>query len=249
MPSIAPIKALNDNYIWLLTDKHYAAIVDPADAAPVLRVLQEQNLHLQQIWITHEHADHTAGIAALKQQFPDVVVYGANNIDGVDKVVNEGGNFIWQNHVIDVWKTAGHTEQHLSYLFKLSGSLNVFCGDTLFSAGCGRAFTQRPDWLFASLQRFNTLPENTLFYPAHEYTAANLRFAQQVEPKNEFIQAALDELSLPSLPTTLLRERLINPFLRTQKPTVHQAAEAFSGSPLSDEEAVFIALRAWKNQG
>ena len=176
MPSITPIPALTDNYIWLVASKYNAVVVDPADAAPVLRVLQEKNLHLQQIWITHEHQDHIAGIAELKQHFPDVVVYGASNIELVDKVLGEGGHFIWQNNVIEVWKTTGHTEHHLSYLLNISGCLNVFCGDTLFSAGCGRAFTQRPEWLFASLQRFNTLPENTLFYPAHEYTESNLRF-------------------------------------------------------------------------
>ena len=249
MPSITPIPALTDNYIWLVASKYNAVVVDPADAAPVLRVLQEKNLHLQQIWITHEHQDHIAGIAELKQHFPDVVVYGASNIELVDKVLGEGGHFIWQNNVIEVWKTTGHTEHHLSYLLNISGCLNVFCGDTLFSAGCGRAFTQRPEWLFASLQRFNTLPENTLFYPAHEYTESNLHFAKKVEPQNEFIQAAINTLSIPSLPTTLLRERQINPFLRTDKFAVRQAAENFSGSTLVDEEAVFVALREWKNQG
>lgn len=249
MPSITPISALHDNYIWLLSDKHHAVVVDPSDAVPVLTYLKEHDLTLQQIWITHNHSDHTNGIAELKHHFPDVLVYGAQDIHLVDKTLNEGGHFVWQNHVIQVWKTAGHTEEHLSYLIELSGSLNVFCGDTLFSAGCGRAFTERIDWLFASLQRFNSLPENTLFYPAHEYTEANLRFAQKVEPENEFIQAALAELSIPSLPTTLLHERLINPFLRTDKRSVQHAAKTFSGCDLPNEEAVFIALREWKNQG
>ncbi|MDO4434355.1 MAG: hydroxyacylglutathione hydrolase [Alysiella sp.] len=250
---ITPIAALQDNYIWLLDNGSHALCIDPGQAEPVLDFVRQHRLQLDSIWLTHFHHDHIDGVAELAQQFSQVAIYGASDVQAALSplsihTVGEGSCVKWHNITAQVWHTAGHTEQHLSYLLDVSGSLHVFCGDTLFAAGCGRAFTQRPDWLYHSLQRFNTLPENTLFYPAHEYTASNLRFAVHLEPDNAQIQAALiAAYNTPTLPTTLMHERQINPFLRVHLPSIRQQAEHFSGSTLNDEMAVFTALRAWKN--
>lgn len=247
--SITPIPAFADNYIWLVQYAQQALVIDPGEAEPVLAYLRQHRLELSQIWITHHHNDHIGGIAALKQAFPQAQVIGATDIQVAEQIVADGDVVAWHDIRAQVWQTAGHTEQHLCYLAAISGSLNVFCGDTLFSAGCGRAFTGRPDWLFQSLQRLNTLPEHTLFYPAHEYTASNLRFAAAVEPDNPYIQAAIAAAQkTPTLPVSLAHERQINPFLRTHQATVKYAAEQFSGSHLANEEAIFIALREWKKQ-
>lgn len=249
MPTITPIPAFDDNYIWLIQENNRAAVIDPGQAEPVFNYLREHALQLEQIWITHHHNDHTGGIAALKTAFPDVQIYGASDIQAATHRMQEGDTIQWHSIQAEVWHTAGHTENHLCYLAHISGSLHVFCGDTLFSAGCGRAFTQRPDWLYHSLTRLDTLPENTLFYPAHEYTAGNLRFAAAVEPENRDIQAALTAAhNTPTLPVTLAHERRINPFLRTRIAAVQNSASAFSGSLNNSEEAVFTALREWKNQ-
>ncbi|XXQ69065.1 hydroxyacylglutathione hydrolase [Neisseriaceae bacterium B1] len=249
MPTITPIPAFDDNYIWLIQQDNRAVVIDPGQAEPVLNYLRAHNLQLEQIWITHHHGDHTSGIAALKNAFPNAEIFGASDIQAATQTVQEGDNIQWHNIEAQVWHTAGHTENHLCFLTDISGSLHVFCGDTLFSAGCGRAFTQRPDWLYHSLTRLNTLPENTLFYPAHEYTANNLRFAAAVEPENRDIQAALENAkNTPTLPVSLAHERKINPFLRTHITQVQHSATEFSSSLKNSEEAVFIALREWKNQ-
>lgn len=244
-----PLPAFNDNYIWLLRHEHDALVIDPGQAEPVLAYLREHNLTLQQIWLTHHHNDHTGGVADLQAAFADVQIYGGSDIQAATHTVTDGEHITWHDWHAQVWHTPGHTEDHLSFVAKQNGQTHVFCGDTLFSAGCGRAFTQRPDWLYQSLQRLNTLPEHTLFYPAHEYTASNLRFAATVEPDNADIQAALNAAqNTPTLPVSLAHERRINPFLRTYITQVQQQAESFSGNCLPDEQAVFVALREWKNQ-
>ena len=173
-----PIPAFNDNYIWLAATDNGAMCVDPGDAAPVLAWLAEHNLPLQQIWLTHHHHDHIGGVAALKAAYPEVQVYGAaDEITEVTDPVGEGSQVAFGGYTADVWAVPGHTSGHLAYLWQLPQGLQVFCGDTLFSAGCGRVFTGTAAQLFASLSRLASLPSDTLFYPAHEYTASNLRFA------------------------------------------------------------------------
>ena len=168
--TITPISAYTDNYIWLIQQGSQAICIDPGQAAPVLVYLRAHGLTLAQIWITHAHADHTAGIAQLQQHFSGCPVYGAADIPQASHIVNEGDSIVWQNHRASVWHTAGHTASHRCYLLD---NQHLFTGDTLFSAGCGRVFPDsRPQWLYHSLQRIFGLPDTTQLYPAHEYTAA-----------------------------------------------------------------------------
>lgn len=249
MFAITPIPAFNDNYIWLIENGSEAVCVDPGDAAPVSAYLRRKGLALAQIWITHHHHDHTGGVAALKQAFPDCAVYGNRDIAAATVAVGGGARIEFDGLQAEVWATPGHTDKHLGYLLTLSDGLHVFCGDTLFSAGCGRVFTGTVAQLFASFRRYDSLPADTLFYPAHEYTAANLRFAAHIEPDNADIQTALSAAAeIPTLPVTLAHERKINPFLRTGRADVAARAAALGGQALSDEAAVFAALRELKNR-
>ena len=246
--NITPIQALNDNYIWMIQDGNHAACVDPSDATPVLKFLVRNRLMLAQMWITHPHHDHIGGVKALKNSFMESLVYGEMDIETATHMVKAGTQFPFGDGLVTVWATSGHTDRHVSYLLENSGGLHVFCGDTLFSAGCGRVFTGTIEELYDSFQRFNQLPEETLFYPAHEYTAANLRFAGFIEPENPDIQAALRAAEhTPTLPVTLAHERRINPFLRVDFPQVRERVEELAGRGLNSGLAVFAALRELKN--
>lgn len=249
---IEAVAAFADNYIWLLHNGQEAVCVDPGDHFPVADFLRQRGLQLAQIWITHAHADHTGGVAQLKQMFSGCRIYGAADIDGRDETVGEGSGWMHHGLRVQVWHTPGHTENHLAFLVQTDSGLHVFCGDTLFSAGCGRAFSGRPDWLCQSLQRFDTLPPQTWFYPAHEYTEANLRFAAHIEPDNADIQAALAAAGqrggTPTVPVTLAHERRVNPFLRLSHPPLLAAVEQQCGLADRQPETVFAALREWKNR-
>lgn len=246
--NITPLAAFNDNYIWLIDNGRDAVCIDPGDAAPVLDFLQRQHLDLRQIWITHHHGDHTAGIAALRRAFPDCAVYGGRDIEGRTHEASDGSEIAFADGTALVRHTPGHTANHLSYVWRQGGKTHVFCGDTLFSAGCGRVFTGTAAQLYRSLQAFAALPDDTLFYPAHEYTAANLRFAAAVEPDNADIARALNAAAdTPTLPVTLAHEKRINPFLRTAEAAVRQAAVK-QGAADDGGVAVFTALREWKNR-
>lgn len=246
--NIVPVKAFSDNYIWIIEADGAAVCIDPGEAAPVLAFLEAGRLKLDQIWITHHHDDHTGGIAALKQAFPECRVYGNTDIAAADETVGEGSSVGFAGSTASVWHTPGHTGSHLSYLLQTPGGLHVFCGDTLFSGGCGRVFTGTAAQLYGSLTRFGGLPDGTLFYPAHEYTASNLRFAAFIEPDNADIQTALSRAAdTPTLPVTLAHEKRINPFLRCGIPQVAARAAEYAGQDLAGGEAVFAALREWKN--
>ena len=196
--SITAIPALGDNYIWLLSDGLQAVCIDPGDAEPVLDYLGQTKTELTQIWITHHHHDHTGGIAGLKSRFPDCEIYGNRDIAAATHPISEGAHLNFGGCRAEVWQVPGHTDTHLAYLFEYGGRLHVFCGDTLFSAGCGRVFTGTAADLAASFDRFKALPDDTLFYPAHEYTAANLAFAAHIEPDNPAIRAAAEAEGLRS---------------------------------------------------
>ena len=246
---ITPLPAFADNYIWLLEHDGAAICVDPGQSEPVLDYLAQHDLQLTQIWVTHEHHDHTGGVMELRNAFPACRVLGASNIADATQTVAEDSEWIWHGFGVQVWQTEGHTEQHMSYLLEVSGCFHVFCGDTLFSAGCGRVFTKQPELLFHSLQRLNKLPANTMFYPAHEYTAQNLLFAEHIEPDNANIQLAQAvALYRPTLPVTLAHERRVNPFLRTAEASVHERVQELTQQKLTDEQAVFIALRELKDR-
>lgn len=250
---IIPLPAFRDNYIWLLRQDRLAVVVDPGDAAPVRRYLAEQGLSLAAILVTHHHPDHTGGVAELLTESP-VPVFGpaGETIPGRSVAVQEGDvvripGIDVEFQVLDV---PGHTAGHVAYF----GGTTLFCGDTLFAAGCGRIFEGTPAQLHASLEKLAALPADTLVYCTHEYTLSNLAFAAAVEPGNHDLAErtarcqALRAEERPTVPFPLGAERLSNPFLRVNEPAVIARAEAEAGGPLSTPVAVFAALREWKNR-
>ena len=214
---LVPITALDDNYIWLYGRENLPVIVvDVPDFAPLLAYLQQHQLQLEAVLLTHNHADHVGGVAELKQYFPDVAIFASPECaDYATKVVCKG-KIKTEHYEIEVIPSGGHTAQHVSYL--LDG--NLFCGDALFSAGCGRVFTGDYAQMLRTLQRFKKLPNETLVCAGHEYTLSNLDFAEAVFSNKRAVQnqkvfvRALRSRGKPSLPTTLGLEKQINPFLQ-----------------------------------
>ncbi|MDO5686875.1 MAG: hydroxyacylglutathione hydrolase [Neisseria sp.] len=247
---IIPLPALRDNYIWLLDNGENVICVDPGEAAPVQAYLTQHRRDLSAIWLTHRHADHIGGVAALRQAFPQCKVYGSAAIAEVTDPVGEGDCISYDGGTATVWAVPGHTREHVVFLLHDdAGRQHVFCGDTLFSGGCGRVFDGTMDALQSALERMNRLPENTLFYPAHEYTAANLCFAAEIEPDNPDIAAAFQAASItPTLPVSLAHERKINPFLRYALPPVRQRIAQVRKIDADNDAVVFSALRQWKNE-
>ncbi len=254
---LLPLLAFSDNYIWLLHDGRAAWVVDPGDAAPVLACLKQLDLELHGILLTHHHADHVGGVAELRQA-TGAQVYGAageampeplQRVAQGDAVEALGLRF----EVLDV---PGHTAGHVAYFARgLAEGPLLFCGDTLFSGGCGRLFEGTPAQMLASLDRLAALPDETRVCCAHEYTLSNLRFARAVEPANAELAAyqarceALRAAGQPTLPSRLALERAVNPFLRVREPGVRAAVAAQCGGRDSDEAvATFAALREWKNR-
>lgn len=253
---IHPIKAFSDNYIWTLVNdtNKQAIVIDPGQAQPVIDYLNEYDLDLTAVWTTHHHHDHIGGVAQLREHYPmtHVVAHSEHGIDP-DQTIKDGGVVSAWGVNAQVWDISGHTASHVAYVMDIEGRKHVFCGDTLFSAGCGRVFTGTIEQLYTSFKRLNTLPEDALLYPAHEYTANNLRFALTIEPSNEAIITALavaerkEEAGVPTLPVTLAHERDVNVFLRVEQPTVIDGVKAKMA--LSDDKplTVFSALRELKD--
>ena len=254
--NIEPIRAFDDNYIWLITTgkSNSCAIVDPGDEIPVLEVLQERGLQLSAILITHKHYDHTGGVAELRRQFPGVVVFGPGNesIAQVTNVVTEGDKVSLSGMDLnfEVLSIPGHTEGHVAYL----GYGVLFCGDTLFAGGCGRVFTGTFKQMSDSLDRIRQLPPDTRLYCAHEYTQANIGFGLWVEPESQALKQrkqVVDDAvknGIPTVPSTLEEELKSNPFLRVEVPEVIAAAEKWAEKSLINNAEVFTALRQWKDR-
>ncbi|MBT0960124.1 hydroxyacylglutathione hydrolase [Denitromonas iodatirespirans] len=250
MRQIVPLPAFKDNYIWVMHDGRHALVVDPGDAAPVTDFIAQHGLTLAAVLITHHHADHIGGLRALAPSCP---VYGParDTVAGVTHPVREPDQIRIDElgitfRVLDV---PGHTREHIAYL--APGIL--FCGDTLFSAGCGRIFDGTPEELFRSLNTLAALPDDTQVYCTHEYTLANLAFAQAAEPDNPARDRWRDECAerrrrgQPTLPSTIGREKAVNPFLRPQSASVSATLAERLDQPPADALAAFTALRAWKN--
>ncbi len=254
MIEIIPIPAFKDNYIWLLVNitNNHCIVVDPGDASPIIRLIAQQQLLLDAILITHHHHDHCGGIKQLTELYP-VPVYGPahESIDGVDHPLNENDEIYFVNFAIKfiVINIPGHTKGHIA--FYSTGML--FCGDTLFSAGCGRLFEGTAEQMFKSLSKISSLPVDTQLYCAHEYTADNLRFAQTIEPDNIHIQKSIEithtlrAQNRPTLPSVLHKELMINPFLRCHQDSVINSVKLHNGEPISDPIKIFQALRSWKD--
>ena len=249
MFEILLIPAFNDNYIWLLVRDGRAAVVDPGDATPVIARLEALQLRLETILVTHHHADHQGGVTELVERWrPRVFGPEQESITGCSDPLRGGETIVVLDHPADVLAVGGHTRGHLAYHFP--GLL--FCGDTLFGAGCGRLFEGTPAQMCASLARLAALPDETKVYCAHEYTETNLRFALAVEPQSATLRERAERVAriraagLPSIPSTLREEKDANPFLRCGEPAVIAAALAH-GAVDASPEAVFAAIRGWRN--
>jgi hydroxyacylglutathione hydrolase len=253
---LIPLPAFQDNYLWLLHDGRRALVVDPGDAQPVLACLQRDRLQLEAILVTHHHPDHIGGLDAVRDA-TGAAVYGPAR-----ERIPEPLTRVAQGDVVDVLGLAfqvldvpGHTAGHVAYYCPdVDGRPLLFCGDTLFSGGCGRLFEGTPAQMLASLDKLAALPGATQVCCTHEYTLSNLKFALAVEPGNaELINyqqrcAQLRARNLPTLPSTIGQERQINPFLRTRLPGVAHGARAHDAATPPDEVGVFATLRNWKNE-
>ena len=249
MFEIFPIPAFKDNYIWLLVRDRRAAVVDPGDAAPVNARLEAQGLQLESILITHHHDDHQGGVEELVERWhPRVFGPAEESITGCTDPLRGGETIEVLDETFAVLPVGGHTRGHIAYY----GSPALFCGDTLFGAGCGRLFEGTPAQMLASLTRLAALPDETSVYCAHEYTEANLRFALAVEPQNALLRERVERVAriraagLPSVPSTLREEKDTNPFLRSGEPAVIAAAQE-RGAVDASLVSVFTAIRGWRN--
>jgi len=252
---VEPLPAFSDNYIWLMHNGRTAWVVDPGDESPVLRALGARRLRLEGILLTHHHADHVGGVTALREATHCRVVGPAGETlpEPVERVA-DGDALEALGQTWRVMHVPGHTAGHVAYVNEPhDGSPRwLFCGDTLFSGGCGRLFEGTPAQMLASLDRLAALPGDTRVCCAHEYTLSNLRFAQAVEPGNTTLAAYAADCQAhraaerPTLPSTIERERGINPFLRVREPDVVRAIQQHNPGADTDV-ARFAALRRWKD--
>ncbi|MGX5913700.1 hydroxyacylglutathione hydrolase [Aliidiomarina sp. Khilg15.8] len=255
---IHAVPAFDDNYIWIVQAKDSARclIVDPGQAKPVLEFLQREQLQPEALLITHHHHDHTGGIGEITTAY-ECPVYGpaSETIAGVTHPLHGGDTLTLgaMGLTFDIIDCPGHTAGHIAFYTAQGTDPMLFCGDTLFSAGCGRMFEGNPRQFLASLQRLDELPADTRVYCAHEYTQANLNFACAVEPDNAAAHQHLQKVrelraaEQITLPSTLALEREINPFLRCHLHSVQQAAEQHCQTELGDAVDVFACVRKWKD--
>ena len=248
---LTPVPAFSDNYVWLLDEGDARLVVDPGDAGPVLERVAADGRAPTAILLTHHHDDHVGGVPALLRRWPGLPVFGPadSRIATVDRPVADGDRVAvgpWRFEAIAV---PGHTVSHIAF----HGDGLLFCGDTLFSLGCGRLFEGTPRDMLGSLERLAALPAQTLVCCGHEYTLANAAFARVVEPDNPALRRRLEEATtmrdrgLPTLPSTLRSELDCNPFLRIDAPAVRAAVAARDPGASADRVEAFAALRRWKD--
>lgn len=253
---IIRLNALSDNYIFLLhlPQSNIAAVVDPAEAEPVLKQLQQLGAELVAIFNTHHHHDHVGGNQRLIQQYPQVIVYGGaedrERIPGIQVLLQEGDRVSFGERQAEVFFVPGHTRAHIAYYFPPKTADEpgeLFCGDTLFAGGCGRLFEGTPAQMVDSLSKLRNLPDNTRVWCAHEYTLKNLQFALTVDRSNQELQSRLAEVkaarsrSEATIPSMLGVEKLTNPFLRWNQPTLQSAVKS------QDPVQTFARLRGMKD--
>jgi len=261
---ITPIKAFSDNYIWAIRHPNTktVALVDPGDAAVCIDFLEKNHCSLNAILITHHHPDHTGGISELRaycrqQQWP-LTVYGpANeNIPHCDVKLSEKDmvNLVELSISFQVIDLPGHTAGHIAYFANEGVIPLLFCGDTLFSGGCGRLFEGSAEQMLNSLTKLSNLPESTQVYCTHEYTQANLKFALTVEPKNVALKDYSNKVNelrtkeLSTIPTSIKVEKQINPFLRSHEQAVQISAAQFDSNSQTSTLGTFTTIRRWKDQ-
>lgn len=253
---ITALGAFDDNYIWLLANDKLAVVIDPGQAQPVLAALAQRKLELTTILLTHHHQDHVGGVEQLVQA-TGAKVFGpaAEVLPLCDQPLSEGMQ-VTDDHLalnLSVLDVPGHTAGHIAYAGTFRGHPVLFCGDTLFAAGCGRLFEGTPTQMVASLSKLAALPAQTKIYCAHEYTLSNMRWALTVDPTNQALQdwcltaQRQREQHQPTLPSTLEQELACNPFMRVQQESVARAATHWAQRKLTTPIEVFAALREWKN--
>ena len=255
MLEIHPIKAFSDNYLWIFKQQgsSEACIVDPGDAAPVLAYLQQEQLTLSAILLTHHHADHIDGVNELLSHY-DVPVYGPESVDipFITRTLHDGDTIQAGGSSFTVLEIPGHTLDHIAYYADTLSNQHpvLFCGDTLFAGGCGRIFEGTPVMMYNSLQKLAALEPQTQFYCAHEYTLGNLAFAQVVSPDDPALQKRVQQekakrdKDIPTVPSNIEQELLTNPFLRCSEKSI---TEKFPDHAQQAVE-VFAALREWKDR-
>ncbi|PCJ35985.1 MAG: hydroxyacylglutathione hydrolase [Moraxellaceae bacterium] len=259
MIEILPIPALTDNYIWAITDHKNTVIIDPGDAEPVISFLEERNLTLSGILVTHQHPDQINGIAQLVELQPAIPVWAPANekIPHATKLLHDGDevDLAIGGIILKVLDVPGHTKGHIAYIGELPGNQPfLLSGDTLFSAGCGRLFEGTPEQMLSVMRKFRALPDSTWVYCTHEHTLSNLAFAMTVEPANPDIQqrimdvTVLREQNRPSLPCTIGNEKKVNPFLRWDSLQLKIAVEDWADTQLTDDISIFTAVRKWKDK-
>ena len=248
--NLISIPAFQDNYIWVLVDDaHRCIIVDPGESTPVLHAIKENGWQPEAILLTHHHNDHVGGVPELCAHFPHLVVYGPAEAQdkGITHVVEEGENILIREWEFSVFATPGHTLGHLCFYSKPY----LFCGDTLFSGGCGRLFEGTPAQMYQSLQKINALPDDTVICCAHEYTLGNMKFAVSLLPEDRAIQdyyhkvKELRAKNQNTLPVILKNERQINLFLRTDD--IDLISKINQETNLQQPEQRFAWLRSKKD--
>jgi hydroxyacylglutathione hydrolase len=252
---ITPLHAFDDNYIWCIEtqESDHFVVVDPGDASVVTSYALKIQKKLSAILVTHHHGDHTGGVAQLTAHYRDIPVYGPENspYQGITHTLKEYCNVNILGVNFNVMEIPGHTLDHIAYFNHQQEIL--FCGDTLFLAGCGRVFEGTPKQMHHSLSKIMELPPTTRAYPTHEYSLANLEFAMAVDENNAALKLVQKKCkdkrsaSQVTLPTTLAQEAAINPFLRVDNKAVIASANKYKANELHHPSEVFAALRQWKN--
>lgn len=252
---ITPLHAFDDNYIWCIEtqESDHFVVVDPGDASVVKSYALKIQKKLSAILVTHHHGDHTGGVAELTAHYSDIPVYGPENspYQGITHTLKEDSNVNILGVNFNVMEIPGHTLDHIAYFNHQQEIL--FCGDTLFLAGCGRVFEGTPKQMHHSLSKIMELPPTTRAYPTHEYSLANLEFAMAVDENNAALKLVQKKCkdkrsaSQVTLPTTLAQEAAINPFLRVDDKAVIASANKYKANELHHPSEVFAALRQWKN--
>ena len=252
MLSVKPIKAYQDNYIWLVSTNEGSIVVDPGESKKILNLIDNNEIDLKGVLITHHHFDHTNGLSDLLNE-RGLEVYGPkNNVNGINNIVKNNDKFTVIGIDFEVIEIPGHTLDHIAFYSFNDGEPILFCGDTLFSGGCGRVFEGTFDQMFIALKKISKYPKETKIFCGHEYTLSNLKFALAVDENNEDLIEEYDNIKNivdsgnPSLPTILEKELKINPFLRCDNH--HIKNKIVSKFNTSDNELeVFCALRQWKD--